>query len=108
MPFSTHEHLVDIPAQYPYNNRMTVKKQEQSSLKLAVLKQMLTLATSGFGLVAALAWNSAIQELVTSYIKPFLPLGSGLISLVVYAILVTVIAVVVTINLSKVIEKLEN
>lgn len=68
---------------------------------------MLTLATSGFGLVAALAWNNAIQEFVATYIKPYFPQGGGLISLLVYAILVTVIAVIVTLNLSRLIEKLE-
>ena len=86
---------------------MSTKKQEQDSLKLTILKQILTLATSGFGLVAALAWNSAIQELVTTYIKPFVPQGGGLISLLVYALIVTTIAVLVTINLSKIIEKLQ-
>ena len=85
---------------------MEQKKQDEK-LTLAVLKQMLTLATSGFGLVAALAWNSAIQDLVNTYIKPYMPQGSSLISLLIYAVLVTVIAVVVTINLSKLIEKLE-
>ncbi len=68
---------------------------------------MLVLATSGFGLVAALAWNAAIQELVTTYLKPYLPRGGGFISLLVYAVLVTVIAVIVTLNLSKLIEQLE-
>mgnify|MGYP001604313956 CR=1 FL=1 len=86
---------------------MEAKKQPDKSLHLAILKQMLTLATSGFGLVAALAWNSAIQDLVNTYIKPYMPQGSSLISLLIYAVLVTVIAVVVTINLSKLIEKLE-
>jgi cytochrome b subunit of formate dehydrogenase len=86
---------------------MATKKQQENSLQLAAVKQMLTLATSGFGLVAALAWNSAIQELVEVYIKPFLPEGSGLVSLLIYAIFVTLIAVIVTFNLSKVIEKLE-
>jgi polyferredoxin len=75
-------------------------------LHLAVLKQMLVLATSGFGLVAALAWNNAIQELVALYIKPYFPKG-GFISLLVYAIIITIIAVIVTINLSRLIEKLE-
>jgi hypothetical protein len=86
---------------------MEQKKQQQHKLHIAILKQMLTLATSGFGLVAALAWNSAIQELVATYIKPYLPKGSGLISLLIYAVLVTVIAVIVTLNLSRLIEKLE-
>jgi hypothetical protein len=86
---------------------MEPKKQQQNKLHVAVLKQMLVLATSGFGLVAALAWNNAIQELVNTYIKPYLPAGSGLISLLIYAALVTVIAVLVTVNLSKLIEKFD-
>lgn len=86
---------------------METQTQKKKRIHIAVLKQMLLLATSGFGLVAALAWNNAIQELVTTYIKPYLPLSSGLISLLLYAILVTVIAVTVTINLSALIEKLE-
>jgi len=86
---------------------MEAKKQVQNNLRIAVLKQMLVLATSGFGLVAALAWNNTIQELMNTYIKPYLPLSGGFISLLVYAILVTIIAVLVTINLSKLIERLE-
>ena len=69
---------------------------------------MLTLATSGFGLVAALAWNSLIQEFVNSYVKKFLPNGSGLISLLIYAVVVTILAVFVTYQLSKLSEKLGN
>jgi hypothetical protein len=86
---------------------MAQKKQADPKLTIAVLKQMLTLATSGFGLVAALAWNTAIQELVTTYIKPYLSQGSGFVSLVIYAVIVTIIAVMVTINLSRIIQKLE-
>ncbi len=77
-------------------------------LTLEILKQMLTLATSGFGLVAALAWNGFIQELVNNYIKKYLPASSGIISLLIYAIIVTVVAVLVTMQLTKVVERLEN
>lgn len=66
---------------------------------------MLTLATSGLGLVAALAWNTLIQELVSQYIEPLIGGASGIISLLIYAVLVTVLAVVVTYNLSKLIKK---
>ncbi len=76
-------------------------------LHVAVVKQMATLATGGFGLVAALAWNNVIQEFVATSIKPYLPRGSGLISLLVYALLVTVLAVVVTVYLSRLIERLD-
>ncbi|EKE12343.1 MAG: hypothetical protein ACD_13C00236G0010 [uncultured bacterium] len=75
-----------------------------SDVKREVLKQMLTLAASGFGLVAALAWNNLIQEIVAQYIKPMLGGASGIISLLIYAILVTVLAVVVTYNLSKLVK----
>jgi len=86
---------------------MTLKKQSENRLHVTVLKQMLTLATSGFGLVAALAWNNTIQEFVATYIKPHLPAGGGFFSLLIYAVLITILAVVVTINLSKLIERLE-
>lgn len=69
---------------------------------------MVTLASSGFGLIAALAWNNVIQDLVNNYIKPFLPAGGSLFSLFIYAVLVTSLAVIVTYNLTHLVEKLEN
>jgi len=68
---------------------------------------MLSLAASGFGLVAALAWNNVIQEFVATKIKPFLPQGSGLISLSIYATIITVLAVFITYHLTILIDKLE-
>jgi len=69
---------------------------------------MAALATSGFGLIAALAWNNVVQEVVDSYIKPYLSAGTGLISLFLYAIGITALAVTFTYQLSKLVEKLEN
>ena len=69
-------------------------------IHLEVIRKMSVLATSGFGLVAALAWNNVIQETVTQYIKPLIGAGSGLVSLLIYAIVITVLAVIVTLNLS--------
>jgi len=80
---------------------------KQKRLHKEIVKQMLTLATSGFGLVAALAWNSLIQEVVNNYIKVYLPGDAGLISLALYAILITVIAVFITVQLSTLLEKLD-
>lgn len=68
---------------------------------------MVTLATSGFGLVAALAWNNVIQEFVNTEVKPYLPSGSGLLSLFLYALVVTILAVTVTYQLTKLVEKLD-
>ena len=76
-------------------------------LPKAVIKQMTALATSGFGLVAALAWNNVIKEAVEVYIKPLIGEGSGLVSLVIYAIIITVLAVLVTLQLSKLEQKLK-
>ena len=66
---------------------------------------MLTLATAGFGLVAALAWNEAIQAFVNQYLSFG---GSGIVSKFFYAVLITVIAVIVTVNLSRVKEHFED
>jgi len=65
------------------------------------LKTMVTLATTAFGLVAALAWNSAITELF----KKVFGEASGIASLFVYAVIVTIIAVIVTSKLGKLAEK---
>ena len=83
-------------------------KHERKQLHVEVVRQMLTLSTSGFGLVAALAWNSLIQEFVNNYIKRYLPQDSGLISLAIYAIIVTALAVFITFQLSHLVKRLEN
>lgn len=87
---------------------MDVKKEKDKKLHIAILKQMVTLSTSGFGLVMALAWNNVIQEFVKSYIQPYLAKGSSLLSLLIYAILITVIGVFVTLQLSKAVKKVED
>ncbi len=86
---------------------MAGNNSNNKKLHLAVVKQMITLATSGFGLVAALAWNNVIQEFVNNYIKKYLDVGSGIISLLIYAILITILAVTVTYQLGKLSDKLE-
>jgi len=80
-------------------------KNEASKFKKQFAERTLKLVTSGFGLVAALAWNELIKEVVNIYVKPYFGEGSGLVSLLVYAILVTALAVMVTYNLSKFAEK---
>ncbi len=65
-----------------------------------LLTQLITLSTSGFGLVAALAWNETIQQIVKDYIEPKIP-GSGLLSKLIYAVLITILAVLITYQLSR-------
>lgn len=87
---------------------MANPKSQQKKLRTEVVKQMLTLSSSGFGLVAALAWNNLIQEFINNYVKKYLPGESGIISLLIYAILVTFLAVFVTYQLGKIAQNLEN
>ncbi len=63
-----------------------------------VISQTLGFISSAFVLVAALAWNEAIKELIGTYFKS----GTGLISKLSYAVIVTIIAVIVTSRLTKI------
>ena len=71
-----------------------------------LVDEMLRLAASGFGLVAALSWNELIKKAISQYVEPIVGKDSGIISLLIYAIIVTVLAVAVTYNLAKIKEKL--
>ena len=62
----------------------------------AFLQTMIALASASFGLVAALAWNEAIKGLLAK-----LNLGDSLAGLFTYAVLATVIAIVVLVWLGK-------
>ncbi len=94
-----------------YNPLIVAQKQnkeERKRLEIEVVKQMITLATSGFGLVAALAWNNFIQQFVKDVVDKLIPNGGGLASLLIYAIAITILAVFVTFQLSKLLRRLEN
>ncbi len=69
------------------------------------LSELITLFTGGFGLISALAWNEVVKEIVNSYIKPFFGESSGLISLLIYAVFVTILAVIVTFSLTKLVRR---
>lgn len=62
---------------------------------------MVLLSTAGFGLVAALAWNEAIQSFVNQYVVKYISPGSGVLSRFIYAVIITIVAVLVTYQLSK-------
>lgn len=77
------------------------QKEADKRLHTEILQQMVTLASSGFGLVAALAWNNVIQEFVKVYVNRWLPPGGGILSLTLYAVAITILAVFVTYQLTK-------
>lgn len=66
-----------------------------------VLDKMVQLATAAFGLVAALAWNAAIQEVFDE----FFPQTGAILGKFFYAVVVTIIVVFVTIYLGRAAER---
>jgi TRAP-type C4-dicarboxylate transport system permease small subunit len=66
-----------------------------------VLEKTLQLATAAFGLVAALAWNDAIQTLFAQIFGE----AADITAKFIYALLVTGIVVLVTIRLARLQER---
>lgn len=77
--------------------------ERQASLRLSVAQKTLELMTAAFSLVAALAWNDAIQTL---FLRLFGP-TSSLIAKVLYALLVTALVVWIGLRLSRITKALE-
>ncbi|KQC14413.1 MAG: DUF5654 family protein [Methanothrix sp.] len=71
-------------------------------MKYEVLDKMSALITAAFGLVAALAWNDAIKSLFAEGGPLYFMASYGIWG---YAILVTLIAVAVTIWVGRMAEK---
>ena len=67
--------------------------QEQIDMQKEVIEKVAALVTAAFGLIAALAWNTAIQEIFRIIFGD----QSGVLAMIFYAVVVTIIAVVVTI-----------
>jgi membrane protein YdbS with pleckstrin-like domain len=70
-------------------------------MKSEVVEKISSLVTAAFGLVAALAWNGAIQAIF----KQVFGTAEGMVSMLVYAMVVTIIAVLVTVWIGKAAEK---
>mgnify|MGYP003287595271 CR=1 FL=1 len=70
-------------------------------MKQDVIKQLAALITAAFGLVAALAWNTAIQEIFRLAFGE----ASGVWAMISYAIVVTIIAVFATLWIGRVAAK---
>jgi hypothetical protein len=70
-------------------------------VKPTYLSTMIALATAAFGLIAALAWNKFITDLIAVFLKP----SSGVWAELGYAVIITVIATMVIQTLGKIAEK---
>jgi hypothetical protein len=83
------------------------KTEKEEKLQIEIVRRMLNLATAGFGLVAALAWNNLIQEIVKKYIEVWIPDFGPVFTLLMYAMIVTILAVLITFHLTKLLRRLE-
>jgi Family of unknown function (DUF5654) len=70
-------------------------------VKTTYIGTMIGLATVAFGLIAAGAWNKLISDVIALFLKP----GSGVVAELIYAVIITIIAIVVVQSLAKLAEK---
>jgi hypothetical protein len=70
-------------------------------VKSTYLGTMIALATVAFGLIAAGAWNKFIADAIALFLKP----GNGVLAELIYAVVITIVAILVIQSLAKLAEK---
>ena len=70
-------------------------------VKSTYLGTMIGLATVAFGLIAAGAWNKFISDAIALFLKP----GNGVLAELIYAVIITVIAILVVQALARLAER---
>lgn len=70
-------------------------------MKKEVIEKIAILITGAFGLVAALAWNEAIQTIF----KTIFGEASSISAMLTYAVVITIVAVIATIWIGRVAER---
>ena len=84
--------------------KLSIDEKLQKELKNNVITQTITFVTAAFGVVAALAWNEAIKAWLESFIKT----GNGAIALTIYALIVTIMSVIISMFLVWFKQKIQN
>jgi len=79
----------------PTSKPMSTPKQQP--LKIEILDKLSTLITAAFGFVAAFAWNEAFKVLFLSGVEP----GDHPMILVIYAMFVSILAVLLIIMVAR-------
>lgn len=75
--------------------------EKSDEFKVQLLETFASLITAAFGLVAALAWNEAIKQAVAAVFQS----SDDLVGLTVYAVIVTVLAVIMTLLIARSLSK---
>lgn len=77
------------------------KKRKGSELAKQVREKIAALITAAFGLIAALAWNGAIRAIFAKVFGD----PDTIVAMLIYAVVVTIIAVIATIIIARSIVK---
>jgi len=80
------------------------KIMSKKSLRLEIVQKTTELATAGFGFVAALAWNDAVQALVVQIFGE----QSRVMAKFLYAVILTIAVVLITTQLGRLADKFKN
>jgi isocitrate/isopropylmalate dehydrogenase len=70
-------------------------------MKAEILEKIAALITAAFGLVAALAWNGAIRAIFEAVFGS----ADNITAMLIYAVVVTIIAVLVTIWIARAVKR---
>ena len=73
--------------------------EKSDEFKVQLLETFASLITAAFGLVAALAWNDTIKAAIKAGTE------DDLVGMLVYAVIVTIIAVIMTLLISRSLSK---
>lgn len=96
--------MPDLPPVSPQPPLIRPLVRKVRTLTGEVVAQLLALATSALGLVAALAWNDAVQAVF----KEYFPAAGGVAGRFVYALLLSLVIIVITINLTRLAQYAKN
>ena len=83
---------------------MADEEEKPPTLKQEILDKFGVLVTTAFGLVAALAWNDAIKAIF----KEIFGDQSTVVPMLIYAIMVTIIAVILIVIVARAVAKAKN
>lgn len=75
--------------------------EKSNVFKVQLLETFASLITAAFGLVAALAWNETIKAVIAEVFDS----GNDIIGNLVYAVIVTVLAVIMTLLIARSLDK---
>jgi len=73
------------------------EKQGKITIKIEIMDKMATLVTASFGFVAALTWNETLKMIFKQFVGP----DPTVLFWVIYAVIITIFAVIATIVIAR-------